>query len=205
MANVPRSYTVGNIFQGPVDVYVNIAAPTSASPPTQASEVALDANGQPTSGAGFHVGSVEGPTSILITEKCNEILDDQHESPIDVAFDTIEAEIDLNMKETNLSRLQTLLTSAALGAYTSLANSQALQIGGQLDSSLSFVTLMLVSPRRDVAGKFIYAFVYKSFLNSAIAAALIRNKETVYKLKFRAVMDTARLAGDELMQIVRTK
>lgn len=206
MANVPRSYTVGNILQGPVDVYANITAPASSlTPSADANTLTLDATGQPTSGTGFHLGSVEGPTAIHITEKCNEIHDDQHESPIDVAMDSVEGEIDIVVKETNLSRLLTLLTSGALAAYNALANSQALQVGGQLDSSTSMITLLLVSPRRDSAGKWIYVLAYKCFLKSPVQPAFIRNKETVYKLKFGCVMDTSRVAGDELMQIVRTK
>jgi hypothetical protein len=206
MANIARTYTVANIIQGPIDVYANIAAPTSSALPTADSQcITLDANGQPTSGSGIHLGSVEGPTTISVTEKSNEIVDDQHESPIDVAFDYIEGEVDIAMKETNLSRLQTLLASGNLGAYNALANSQVLQIGGQLDSSTSLISLLLVQPNRAVAGKFIYWLVYKCFLNSAVQLTFHRNKENVFKLKFRAVMDTTRVAGDELMQWVKTK
>lgn len=206
MANIARSYVVANIIQGPIDVYVNIAAPASSANPLADNQcVTLDANGQPSSATGFHCGSVEGSTVITVTEKSNEIMDDQHESPIDVAFDTIEAEIDFAMKETNLTRLQSLLTSGNLGAYTALANSQVLQIGGQLDSSTSMVSLMLVTPDRSVAGKFIYWFAYKAYLNAQQQLTFHRTKENVFKLKFRSIMDTTRVSGDELMHWAHTK
>src|SRR6266436_897304 len=206
MANVPRSYVVNDVFQGPVDVYDSITAPASSLTPTaDANTLLLDSLGQPTAAAGNHLGSVEGPTTIVITEKVNEILDDQHESPIDVAFDTVEAEIDITVKETNLSRLQRLMTSSGLSAYNALAATQAWQIGGQFDSSRSAVSILLVSPDRTAAGKFIYALAYKTYLNAAIKMDLHRTKEVVYKLKFRAIMDLTRVQGDELLQIVRTK
>lgn len=206
MANIVRSYTVASIWQGPLDVYVNITAPASSATPNADTHcLTLDANGQPTSNTGFHIGSVEGPTTIQITEKCNEILDDQHESPIGVAFDNITAEIDFTMKETSLTRLQTFLTSGGLGVYTALGNSQVLQIGGQFDSSTSMITLLLVGPSRSAAGKFAYCLVYKTYLKSAIAMAFQRSKETLYKLKAGCIMDTSRVSGDELMAICRTK
>lgn len=202
---ISRSYTVANILQGPVDIYAGITAPSSYPTPTADTGcLTLDANGQPTSGAGSHMGSVEGPTSVVITEKSNEIMDDQHETAIDVAFDSIEAEIDITVKETVLTRLQTLMTSN-VGAFASLSNSTVLQVGGKLDSAKTAITLLLVSPDRAVSGKFYYVMAYKCYLKSAIQAAFQRNKETVYKLKFGVFMDTARESGDELMQIVKTK
>ncbi len=211
MAAVARSYTPGDIFQNPVDVFVDITAPTSSLTPTADANTLLivataGANyGLPTSATGYHVGSVDGPTSISFTEKVNEIWDDQHESPIDAGFDSVDAEIDFNMKETNFSKLQKAFTSDDLGAYTSLAATEVLQIGGQFSSSKTLRSLLLVSQRRDVAGKFLYVMAYKTYLKSAIQMTFIRSKEIVYKLKFGVVADLSRVQGDELMQIVRTK
>lgn len=208
MATITKTYDASKIFQGPVDVYAAIAAPTSSLTPTaDANTLTLDSSGQPTDTgtAGVHLGSVEGPSTISITEKVNEILDDQHENAIDAGFDSIEAEIDFNLKETALAKLLTLLTASTLGARTLLAAQEVLQLGGKLDSAANPITLLLVSPRRDLAGKFLYAMAYKAFLNSALPFSFSRSKENVHKLKFRCVMDLARVAGDELMQIVRTK
>lgn len=209
MATVTKVYTPGNLIQSFADVYINVAAPPSSLTPTaDANCITLDANGQPTDtgSAGFHLGSIEGPTMININEKTNDILDDQHESAIDIAFDNVEGEIDFVMKETNLSRLRTILASNGLSTFTSLTNSKAWQIGGQLaNSQYSSFTVMLVAPDRKTAGKFWYAFAFKAFLKSPIQAALTRTKESVYKLKVGCIMDSSRVAGDELLQIIRTK
>ncbi len=206
MAVVSKVYTPGNIFQGPADVFIDVTAPASNVPPSaDVNEITLDASGQPTAAAGLHLGSTEGPAQVSITEKFNEIRDDQHESPIDLAFDTVEAEIDFNVKETTLSNLQKYLASDSLGAYTALAGAQVLQVGGQTDSSRTTRTLMLIAPRREAAGKSVYVFAHKAYLKSALQLTFHRTKENVHKLKFGVVADTTRVAGDEVMQIVRTK
>src|SRR5438552_12752799 len=110
MGLITKVYTPGDIFQNPTDVYIGIAAPASSlTPAADANCLTLDSSGQPSSGTGFHIGHIDAPTSISIAEKVNEILDDQHDGAVDVAFDSIQAEIDFIMKETNLSRLQTII------------------------------------------------------------------------------------------------
>jgi hypothetical protein len=49
MAVISKTPTPANIWQGPVDLYVDVAPPSSHATPTQADEVALDASGQPAS------------------------------------------------------------------------------------------------------------------------------------------------------------
>lgn len=206
MSNITRTYTPANIFQGPADLYIGITAPASSLTPTaDANTLILDASGQPTSNTGFHAGLIEAPMMPTITEKLNEIAADQIEMPVDVALDSINAEIDFTMKETSLTRLQSLLTSSSLGAYTANSNTKVLQVGGQLDSSATAVTVLAVSPRRDSSGKFVYWMLYKAVLASAIVLSFQRSKESVYKLKMKGFADTTRVRGDELMQIVRTK
>ncbi len=206
MANITKVYTPANIFQSPCDIYINLTAPTSALIPTaDASTLVLDSSGQPTSSTGFHAGLIEAPTMPTITEKLNEIHADQIESPIDVALDSIEAEIDFVMKETNLTRLNTLLSSSLLGAYTALSNTKVLQVGGQLTSAATSVTVTAIAPRRDAAGYWCGWMMYKAVLISAISMSLQRAKETTYKLKFKGFADTTRVLGDELMMVWRTK
>jgi hypothetical protein len=206
MGLTSKVYTPGDIFQNPTDLYVGITAPPSSlTPAADINCLALDASGQPSSATGFHVGHVDSPTSISITEKVNEILDDQHDGPVDVAFDSISAEIDFIMKETNLSRLQQLINGGNLAAYNAVGGAQVLQIGGQTSTTPGTTTLLMVSPRRDVPGKFIYALWYKVYISNPIELTFIRSKESVYKVKAHCLMDTTRVVGDELGQIVKQK
>jgi hypothetical protein len=205
MATITKVYTPANILQGPADFYLDVPAPASHNPPTaDADELTLDASGQPPTG-GVHVGSIEGPATVSITEKFNEIRDDQHESPIDLAFDSVEAEIDVTVKETALDNLLKFFSNDNLGAYTALAASKALQVGGAVSSAMTPRTLLLIAPNRAVAGKWIYVFAFKAYLKSAIQLTFQRNKENTHKLKFGCFMDPTRVAGDELLQVVKTK
>jgi hypothetical protein len=207
MGLITKTYTPGNIVQSFSDVYLGITAPASSATPTaDANMLTLDANGQPTSSTGAHLGSIEGPTSILISEKTNEIMDDQHESAIDLAFVSVEGEVDFTVKELNFARMNTILSSSGLNTRTVLANQDAWQIGGQLaNSQYTPFTLLLVAPDRKTAGKFWYALAYKCFLKAPIQTSFSRQKESLYKFKFGMVMDTTRVAGDEFMQWARTK
>lgn len=211
MATVSKVYTIGNLVQSFSDVYINIPAPSSIVTATaDLSTLTLDALGQPSAtSTGFHLGSIEGPTNISIMEKTNEIMDDQHESAIDVGFVSVTAEIDFVMKEQNLSRLSTLIASNGLNAENSVTgaySANVLQYGGQLsNSNYTPFTILLVAPDRKTAGKFWYVQTYKSYLKAAIDVSFQRTKESQFKLKFGCVMDPTRVPGDELMSIVRTK
>lgn len=211
MALVTKVFTPGNIFQGPADVYLDLGAPPSAVPPVQyTNTLTLDSSGQPsdTGSAGIHLGLTEGPASLAWTEKFEEIRADQLAAAVDAAFISAMAEIDFNVKETNLSRLKKFFAGPNTGAYFDLpigiTNPAAdmLQIGAMRSSAVQFHTLLLVAPRRDATGKYLYILAYRALLVSAIAAALDRKKETVYKLKFKCLADVSRVAKDQTMQIV---
>lgn len=206
MAVITRVYTPANIHQGPADIYIGITAPPSSLLPTaDANTLTLSATGEPTSSTGFHAGLVEAPTMPTITEKTNEIHADQIEMGVDIGFDSIEAEIDFVLKETNLSHLSTLITASGLSTYTGLAAQQVLQVGGQFTCGAGSVSVLAVSPNRAAAGKFFYWMLYKAVLMSAIPFTFQRSKETVYKLKFHGFADVTRVAGDELMAICKQK
>lgn len=74
-----------------------------------------------------------------------------------------------------------------------------------MSSAVSTFTLMLVGPNRGNTAKFAYVFAFKCYLKSAVQLTFQRSKENTHKLKFGVVADLTRIAGDELMQIVKTK
>ena len=205
MANIARAYSVADIFQGFCDVYMDITAPPSSLyPNADTHTLTLDSTGQPTSSAGSHLGSVEGPTDLSITEKCNEILDDQHEDAIDACIDSVEAEIDIVVKELTLTRMNSFMTSN-VGTYTALAASQVLQLGGNPNNTRVPRSLLLVAPDRSATGKFLYVLAFKCHLKSTVQMTFQRSKENMFKLKFGCAADLTRVNGDQVLQIVRTK
>ena len=52
MATVTKAYVSSNILVGPANLYLGVPPPSSHTPPTQADEIALDANGQPATATG---------------------------------------------------------------------------------------------------------------------------------------------------------
>ncbi len=211
MPVVSKVYTPANIIQGPADIYIDVAAPASAVPPATTNLLTLDGSGQPTDTgtAGFHIGLSEGPTVLSVTPKFDEIRADQHAAPIDVAFVSMETEIDIVVKEAVLQNLQKFFNSP-LGTYTNVAagvtNPAAdfLQIGSPTSSLANLRTLLLISPRRDVAAKFWYVLAYKAALKSAVAWAFARGTPSTWKLKFYCIADTTRVLKDQVLQIVKT-
>ncbi len=211
MPVITKTYTPANIIQGPADIYIDVAPPPSGVPPAAANILTLDASGQPTDTgtAGFHIGLSEGPTMVSATPKFDEIRADQHAAPIDVAFVSMETEIDIIVKEAVLKNLQKFFTSP-LGTYTDVAlgatNPAAdfLQIGSPTSSAATLRTLLLVSSRRDVSGKFWYVLAYKTALKSAVTWAFARGTPSSWKLKFYCIADTTRVLKDQVLQIVKT-
>lgn len=206
MSNISRVYTVANVPQGPMNLYLGLTAPTSSKTPgSDSNTLTLDGSGQPTSSTGFHAGLIDAPVTLTITEKFNEIMADQFEMGVDVAFDSINIEGAVNIKEAVWANILTYLTANNLATYTSLANSQVLQIGGKQDSSVGMTSLTAISVRRDNTAKFAYWMIFKTYLDAAIQLTFDRKKENVFKLKFHGIADLTRVTGDELAQIVRDR
>lgn len=211
MPVITKTYTPANIIQGPADIYIDVAPPPSGVPPAAANVLTLDSSGQPTDTgtAGFHIGLSEGPSVLSVTPKFDEIRADQHAAAIDVAFVSMETEIDIVVKEAVLQNLQKCFTSP-LGTYTNVSagttNPAAdfLQIGSPQSSAATLRTLLLVSPRRDAGGKFWYVLAYKAALKSAITWAFARGTPSTWKLKFYCIADTTRVLKDQVLQIVKT-
>jgi hypothetical protein len=213
MPMVTKTFTPGDIFQGPADVYLDIAAPPSAVPPVGGTNtIALDASGQPndTGSAGIHLGLTEGPCTLVGTPKYAEIRADQFAAPIDAAYVSTECSIEFAIKELNLSRIPKYFAGLTSGRYSNLAAGSTnpaadmLQLGNSSGAQANTHTVMLVAPDRKAAGKFLYVFAYKAIPGSAIKLDFERKKEAVYKIKFNCIIDPNRVAKDQIMQIVRT-
>jgi hypothetical protein len=61
----------------------------------------------------------------------------------------------------------------------------------------------VISPRRDVTGKFVISHLYQAYQAEAIKLPFQRGKETTYGVKFKGVADTTRLAGDQVGMVWR--
>jgi hypothetical protein len=163
--------------------------------------------------AGISLGLTDGPCSCSFHPKFDEIKADQFAAPVDAAFISLASEIDLIVKETTFRNIQQYFAGLQSGTYFNLTGSPVsltnpaadfLQIGATKSSGMNNVTtLTLVSPRRDVTGKWLYVMAYRAYLKSSVSLPVDRKKETVIKLKFGCLADTTRVAKDQVAQVVR--
>jgi hypothetical protein len=211
MAIVATNYDLTKMFQAPMDIYLDVAAPPSAVPPVQGTNtLTLDANGQPndTGASGVHLGIAMGPAVLTFTDKIARITGDQFAADVAGAFVSQRVDLDIAMKELNLANISKLSASASTLTYNSLAAGitnparDFVQIGTARSSGVRFHTLLIVGPRRDVAAKFAYVMLYRAILTSSIPFDISRKKETDLKLKFKGFSDTTRVLGDMTLQRV---
>lgn len=159
--------------------------------------------------AGFSLGLTDGPASVNITPKFNEITADQFGGTVDAAFVSQSCEIDIIVKELVLKRIEKYFAGVQTGTYFNLragaTNPAAdfLQIGLPNSSQVNTHTLTLIAPRRDAANKWMYVHAYKTYLKSSMPIGLDRKKEVLLKLKFKCLLDLTRVNTDLSMQIVR--
>ncbi len=159
--------------------------------------------------SGYHLGLTEGPALVSINPKFDLINADQFSTHVDAAFVSLASEIDFVVKEFVLAQMQRLFAGLFSATYWDLAigstnpKTDLLQIGSTPSSAAVTTTLLLVSPRRDAANKYLYVMGYKCHIKSAIAMSVSRAKESTIKLKFGCLADTSRVAKDYVLQIVK--
>lgn len=210
---VNKLFTPNDIFQGPADVYVDVATPPSAVPPVPGTNLlTLDALGQPndTGSLGFHLGLTEGPCSVSFHPVYHEILADQFAAAIDAAFVSSTCDIEFAIKEYNLSRYPSYFAGLTTGNYFNLTAggtnpaADLLRIGSSNGAAVNHHTLTLVAPRRNTSPqKYMYVMAYKAVLTSSIQFEFSRKKESVVKAKFRCLADTSRVGQDQVYQFVQ--
>jgi hypothetical protein len=197
MANVDAT----KIHQGPGKLWLAVSVPTSGN------RLLIDATGTPTGGSPIFGGATEGAATVALAPKLEQIMADQVAAPIDVVM-TGEAEtIEVTMKQSDLALLKNFVVH---GAYTT-GTDTGLPAGSQTYEEISFggvipipkTSVAVISPRRDVAGKFVVSQLYQAYQAEAIQLPFQRGKETTYKVKFDGLADSARVAGDQVGKIYR--
>jgi hypothetical protein len=212
MAQPVLTYTPPDIFQGPMDVWIDLAPPPSANIPViGVNNILLDANGAPTdTGAnGKHLGLTEGPASLSVFPKTSEIRADNFAGVVDIALVNQECEIGFTIKETHLNWFPLLAAGPATTKHYAVAavgadhGGELLQVGSMRSCATALHTLCLVGPKRNSpASSWVTVFAYKCYLKSAISLELGRAKETMLKLQWACIADLTRVQYDTVLQIV---
>ena len=189
------------IHQGPGKLWLNVTVPAAGS------RLTIDAAGTPTAGTPFFAGSTEGAATLVLTPKLEEVNADQVAGPIDVIMTGEAASVEVTLKESDLAKLKYYIVH---GAYTT-GTDTSLPAGSQTYEEISFggilaipkTSVAVISPRRDAASKYVVSQLYQAYQAEAIQLPFQRGKETTYKVKFQALADATRAAGDQVGNIYR--
>jgi hypothetical protein len=192
---------ITKIHQGPGKLWLNVSVPASGS------RLLIDAAGDPTAGSPIFAGATEGAATVLLSPKLETISADQVAAPIDVVMTAEGASIEVTLKESDLAKLKNFIVN---GAFTT-GTDTGLPAGAQEYEEISFggalaipkSSVAVISPRRDAASKFVVSQLYQAYQAEAVQLPFQRGKETTYKVKFEALADASRTAGDQVGKIYR--
>lgn len=189
------------IHQGPGKLWLDVTVPAAGS------RLVIDSSGAPTAGSPFFAGATEGAVTVGLAPKLEEITAEQVAGPIDVVMTGESASMEITLKESDLAKLKHYIAN---GAYTTGTDTN-LPAGSQAYEEISFggalaipkTSVAVISPRRDASAKFVVSQLYQAYQAEAMQLPFQRGKETTYKVKFMALADPARSAGDQLGKIYR--
>ena len=180
------------------------------APPATGTRLLVDTNGNP-QGAGqpFFMGSSQAPCTLHISAKVELIEIDQETAPIDALMTSEMAYIEMELKESDLFKVQIALTNAqyTAGVDTGLPagaqNYQMITTGGLV--GLPKYCVALVSPRRGFVNptKNFVACLYSAVATDPYQINISRTKETMYKVKFEGLSIPTRNPGDHVCQWYR--
>ena len=148
----------------------------------------------------YFAGASEGATTAALNPKYQDVGADQVSLPIDEIMTADAYELDVVLKQTNLANLVNFYSPGTFSAGTDTlqpAGAQAYEqitFGGIIP--LIKMGVAVISPRRDVVGKYVVSHLYQAYAAEAFKLAFQREKETTYSVKFKAIADTTRNNGD---------
>jgi hypothetical protein len=212
MATVPHSFSPADIFQGPMDIWLDMAAPPSAVPlvPGVNTPTIDQATGVPTDTGddGFNLGITEGPVTFSLAPTFQPIMADNFSAPIQTGLTQMEGSIGFAVKELDYARMPNYFAGLQTCTYFALpagANAPAsdfLQFGDMRSAAAREHTLLMIGPRR---GKYwLYIFAYRAYLTSAFSIEWGRAKETIIKVEWGLLADPNRQPRDQVLQMGQT-
>jgi hypothetical protein len=189
------------IHQGPGKLWLNVSVPASGS------RLLINAAGDPTADTPIFAGATEGAATVLLAPKLETISADQVAAPIDVVMTTEGASVEVTLKESDLAKLKNFIVNGAFSSGTDTGlppdaqGYEEISFGGTL--AIPKTSVAVISPRRDAASKFVVSQLYQAYQAEAVQLPFQRGKETTYKVKFEALADASRAAGDQVGKIYR--
>jgi hypothetical protein len=188
-----KDYTVGEIQQGPSNLYL-IGTPPSdlAQRLTLSGDLTPDATAHPNS-LGF--GMTETGITMTLTPKIEEIGADQADGPVLFRCTALDVKLETTINQLGFDKLTCAL--GLTGAYSIEAGGTPSweQIGFGGSTTVSQAAFAAIAPKRSDATKVWVGMIYKALSADGISFMQSRAKANTYKLTVTGVADLARTAG----------
>jgi hypothetical protein len=188
-----KDFTVGEIYQGPADLWLISPAPADATQKvtldatTLTPDAAVHANSK-------HLGGTAGSITLTVTPKIGNLRLDQFDGPVDVFVESLEAKLEAEMSQ---SEMQKLARALSVGTYsTDNATYKQLVYGGS--NQPESICVAAIAQKRLAGTKAIVACLYNVNSTGGVDISMSRKKASTYKVTFTGLVDPARTAGRQI-------
>ena len=205
MPGTAVNYTVAEIIRGPVNIFLDVAAPAAGAEVTIDSTNGLhtpDATANPSATAlGLFTGGVE----VRVGQSFEHAEADQLTSPYRSAIAADEVVISpkgvLQFAGTTGANRYTTTAKILQGSTVSTpVGKRKLTIGGL--TAITYRTVLAIWAQPEDSTKYEYILLYRSFNDTGLAFTLSRKTDASSDLAFRGFADSSRTAGDQIAQWV---
>ena len=182
---------------GPARIFIGVTAPASGAPPTWATHT----NGIPATGT--EVGLTAGEAVFTWNTEKTDIEAEQVMGVVDKFITKENATLEFEAQERTYNLLKQAFDN--IGSINDVTRVGFYGGGGGTIVNIQYTTIMLTSPRKDVAGRYEVLFLYKAVNSGAMPLRYSRTAPSTYRLTFQALPDTSRTQGDQIFQFSREK
>lgn len=206
MAGTARDYSTAKIIKGPVDIWLDVAAPAAGA------EVVIDSTSNvhtpdaTANPSAVHLGLTTGGLSVLMRPGVANNEADELTSPYRSILQSEEIVLSPKgaLQFTGGSSRLDITSKLLLGSTASTPTGKRKLTGGGL-TTITFRTVMAIWQTPEDASKYEYILLYRSFNDAGLAFDLSRKSDAASDLAFRGFSDTSRAAGDQIYQwVVKT-
>jgi hypothetical protein len=203
MAGTARRYSTAEVIKGPVDIWLDVAAPAAGAEATIDTTSNVHTPDATASPSAIHLGMTKGGLSVLMRPSTANSDSDEISAPYRSILSA--EEIVLSPKGSlqfsgGASRLA-LANKLLLGSTASTPSGKRKLTGGGL-STITFMTVLAIWASAEDASKYEYIMLYRSFNDAGLAFDLSRLTDASSDLAFRGFSDVSRAAGDQIYQWV---
>jgi hypothetical protein len=189
-----KNFVPGEIFEGPVDVWLLGTAPLDAANGVVGIDATTLTPNSTLHGTCTHLGLAQGAATFQVGAKIEAIKADQFDAPIAAYLASLTASIEVDLLQSSMSLLSTAL---GVGTYSTTALSFAQTTFGGTNQPAA-CCVALIGKKRLAPTKPVCACLYLVDAVEGISWLAQRSKPNTYKVKFEGHSDVTRTAGRQI-------